>query len=270
MGVMAAEQIWLHSGLALYVAATVAAVAVALRGGNSYRLPMVVLGVALVVHGIAVVLRWHRLDHGPYVNLFEILSSNVLSLHVAVLAGCLLIPRIRPSLAAALPVLQVMVIWLFVTEPVESAVPVTYQTVWLAVHVWLGKLFLGCTLVAVSVSLVVLLRRFARVFQAMPNDCALDELIYRVVFFAFILESMMIVAGAIWAQDAWGRYWAWDPLESWSFVTWLAVTVYLHLRVTRRPSPVIGATMVIAIFIIAFWTFFGIPFLSTAPHKGVI
>lgn len=267
---MAAELLWLYAGLGLYSAATIAAVAVALRKSSCYRIPLVILGIGMIVHGIAIAIRWDRLDHGPYVNLFEILSSNVFSLHAAILAGCMLIPRIRPALAAALPVLQILVIWLFVTEPVESEVPVTYQTIWLGVHVWLGKLFMGCTLVAVSVSLVILLRRVTRIFEIMPNDQALDELTYRAVFFAFILHSMMLVAGAVWAQDAWGRYWDWDPLETWSFVTWLTIVAYLHLRVTRRPSPPIGATIVVAIFVIAFWTFFGIPFVSTAPHKGAI
>ncbi len=267
---MAAEYLWLNAGLALYLAATIAAVALALRGSQAWRLPMSILVLALAAHGVAVVLRWQRLDHGPYVNMFEILSSNVLSLHAAVLAGCLLIPRIRPSLAAALPVLQVLVAWLFVVEPVDSAAPVTYQTFWLAVHVWLGKVFLGCVLVAVGVSLVVLLRRFGPAFPGMPGDPALDELIYRMVFVGFVFESLMLAAGAIWAQDAWGRYWAWDPLETWSFVTWLAVTGYLHLRITRRPSPAVGAAMVVTIFAIAFWTFFGIPFVSVAPHKGAI
>jgi ABC-type transport system involved in cytochrome c biogenesis permease subunit len=194
----------------------------------------------------------------------------VLSLHAAVLAGGLLVPRIRPSLAAILPVLQVLVAWLFVVEPVDSAAPVTYQTIWLIVHLWLGKIFLGCVLVAVGVSLVLLLRRLGRRFPGMPDDYALDEFVYRMVFVAFIFETMMIAAGAIWARDAWGRYWAWDPLETWSFVTWLAVTGYLHLRITWRPSPAMGATIVITIFAIAFWTFFGMPFVSIAPHKGAI
>lgn len=269
---MPAEQLWLHAALVLYFMAAAAAVAAALRGVARYRLPMGLVGAALAAHGAAIVLRWIRLDHGPYVNLFEILSSNVFTLHAAVLLACLWLPQIRPSLATVLPVLQILCAWILVAPPIDGAAPVTYQTIWLAVHVWLGKIFLGCVLVAVGVGLVVLLRRLwpGRVFPSMPNDLALDELIYRLVFVGFIFESLMLVAGAIWAQDAWGRYWAWDPLETWAFVTWLAVVAYLHLRVTRRPSPVVGAVMVVAIFAIAFSTFFGMPFVSTAPHKGAI
>lgn len=269
---MTAEQIWLYSGLALYLAAAIAAVAGAVRGSRAYGLPMGLVGAALVAHGAAIALRWIRLDHGPYVNLFEILSSNVFTLHAAVLLACLLLPRIRPSLATVLPVLQVLVAWILAVPPVDGEAPVTYQTVWLAIHVWLGKVFLGCMVVAVGVGLVILSRRLlpGRIFASMPNDLALDELVYRLVFTGFVFESLMLVAGAIWAQDAWGRYWAWDPLETWSFITWLAVVSFLHLRVVRRPSPAVGAVLVVGIFAIAFSTFFGMPFVSTAPHKGAI
>lgn len=269
---MPAEAPWLYGAMGLYLLAALAAVVETLRGGRRYRLPLLLLALALAVHGVAIVERWQRVGHGPYVNLFEILSSNVWSLHLAVLVACILLPRIRASLAAVLPVLQVLVLWLLVTPPVESAAPVTYATVWLAVHVWLGKIFLGCVVIAVGLSLVVLLRRRwgERTLPSMPASGALDELAYRFVIVAFLFQSLMLVAGAIWAQDAWGRYWAWDPLETWAFITWLAVIGYLHLRVTRRPAPALGAVMVLGIFALAFSTFFGMPFISTAPHKGAI
>jgi ABC-type transport system involved in cytochrome c biogenesis permease subunit len=186
--------------------------------------------------------------------------------------ACLALPQIRAGLATVLPLLQILVVWLFAVAPTDGAAPVTYETIWLAVHVWLGKAFLGCIIVAVSLSLVVLARHGGarRPFTAMPANPALDELSYRFVLVAFVFESLMLVAGAIWAQDAWGRYWAWDPLETWAFVTWLSVIAYLHLRVTRRPGPLLSALMVTGIFAVAFSTFFGMPFVSTAPHKGAI
>lgn len=265
------DGLWLPAGLALYVGAACCAVVLSGRAAASYRVPMLLLALALSTHGVAIALRWVRLGHGPYVDLFEILSSNIWSLHLAVLAACVLFPRIRPSLGATLPVLQVLVLWLLSVSPSDAEAPVTYQTPWLAVHLTLGKVFLGCTAVAVGLSLVILVRRYAkRIFAAMPGDTALDELAYRFILIAFIFESLMLVAGAIWAHDAWGRYWAWDPLETWAFVTWLAVIAYLHLRAIRRPSPRLGAIFVIGIFVLAFATFFGMPFVSTAPHKGAI
>ena len=80
----------------------------------------------------------------------------------------------------------------------------------------------------------------------------------------------MLIAGAIWAQDAWGRYWAWDPLETWSFITWLLLALALHVRVTFKPTPVRTAWMVMVVFVMAFLTFFGVPFISESTHKGAV
>ena len=62
---------------------------------------------------------------------------------------------------------------------------------------------------------------------------ALDRLAYRAIAFAFPLWTFAIVAGAIWAESAWGRYWAWDPKETWAFITWVVYAAYLHARTTR-------------------------------------
>ena len=86
----------------------------------------------------------------------------------------------------------------------------------------------------------------------------------------FVFETLMLIAGAIWAQDAWGRYWGWDPLETWAFLTWLALAFFIHLRVTFKLRPRAGAYAIITVFVLAFLTFFGVPFVSTAPHKGAV
>ncbi|PWC42092.1 cytochrome c biogenesis protein CcsA [Azospirillum sp. TSO22-1] len=259
----------LLGAIALYALAAVMALAEA-RRGRALPVPAVI-GLALVVHAVSIALRWQRLGHGPYVDMFEVLSSNVWSLHAVTLAGVLLIPRLRGLLAAVLPVLQILVVWLLTVEAQDTLFPVTYDTLWLPVHVLLGKVFLGVTVVAVGGSVVILLRRWAGTgFAALPSTKLLDEINFRLVLLAFVFECLMLAAGAVWAQDAWGRYWNWDPLETWAFLTWLAVAGYLHLRVTRKPPPEVSALAILAIFVVAFGTFFGMPFVSVAPHKGMI
>ena len=78
------------------------------------------------------------------------------------------------------------------------------------------------------------------------------------------------MAGAIWGQDAWGRYWSWDKLEVWSLITWLSIGLTLHVRQPFRTTPKTNALLIVATWLIAFFTFFGIPFVSTALHKGMI
>jgi len=116
------------------------------------RTVLTLLAAALALHTGAIALRWLRLDHGPYVNLFEILSSNVWSLHLIVLLASLSVRGLRGGLVMALPVLSVLVLWMMATPARDTAVPMTYQTIWLPVHMVLGKAFLGLVVLAVGLA----------------------------------------------------------------------------------------------------------------------
>ncbi len=223
------------------------------------------LGLAL--HGASLALRWQRVGHGPFVNLYEILSSNLWSLELAFVIFLMLAGSARSVGRYVAPVLAMLLLWLLATEPRDSILPATYHTIWLYFHVVTGKLFLGLLLLATA----------AAIFESTPRDAALataprrpaESTSFRLLAFAFCFQSLMLVFGAVWAQDAWGRYWAWDPLETWAFVTWLGVIFVLHWRLGfagRR----IYAGLVVACFVLAFLTFFGVPFVSTAPHKGMV
>ena len=263
----------LWAALVLYVLAGSLAIFGAVLRRQPERTVLILLVAGLALHTAAIVLRWERLGHGPVITMFEILSSNIWSLLLVYALAYWRIPAIRATAAVVMPILFVMMGWLLMTSPTEGHLPATYHTVWLYIHIGFGKVFLGAVLVAVGISGVVLLRgtgyggkRFAR----LPDDNRLDELAYRFMALGLIFESLMLVAGAIWAQDAWGRYWAWDPLETWAFITWLTLAFALHLRFTLKIRPRTGAVMIVAVFVLAFLTFFGVPFISTAPHKGAV
>jgi ABC-type transport system involved in cytochrome c biogenesis permease subunit len=268
---MSAETVATTLGMALYLAAAGTAVAFELMRSRRYGWVVGLLVAALIVHGTGIGLRWARLGHGPYVNQYEILSSNIHTLHTALLLGVLAISRLKPLLAAVLPMLSVMVVWFLVVPPTDSLFPITYATVWLPVHVWLGKIFMGIMMLAVGGSVVILLRwRLSpEMFPTLPHSRVIDEINYSLILLAFTFECLMLIAGAVWAQDAWGRYWSWDPLETWSFLTWLAVASFLHLRAVKRLRPHYSALLAISLFLLAYYTFFGVPFVSTNAHRGI-
>jgi len=243
----------------------------AARGSRKTALVLGLLAAALSLHTIAISLRWIRLGHGPYVDLFEILSSNVWSLHLVLFVVALAVPRVRGGLAPSLAVLAVLVVWLLAAPMRDTQIPVTYDTIWLPIHMVLGKLFLGLTVAALGLALVVLLRRLVGWRLSVAPAC--DEaaaLAHRLMTVAVAFQTMMLVAGAAWARDAWGRYWAWDQLESWAFLTWLAAVAYLHWRAQNRDREGLASAMIVGVYILAFFTFFGVPFISTAPHKGAV
>lgn len=253
--------------------AYVAAGTLALVLPRAERAILGALAAGLALHAVSLGLRWERLGHGPFITLFEILSSNVWSLVLVFALAYWRVRAVRPSAAVVLPLLFVMMGWLAVSSPQEGHLPPTYRTLWLYAHVGLGKLFLGAVLVAVGIGGVVLARGVpaARArFAALPDDARLERLAYRFAAAGFLFETLMLVAGAVWAQDAWGRYWAWDPLETWSFLTWLSLAGFIHLRSTLRLAPRGAALAVISVFALAFLTFFGVPFVSTVPHQGAL
>lgn len=231
------------------------------------------LWLGFATHTAAIGYRWLRLDHGPFLTMFEILSSNIWSVTLFFALTYWRIPAIRPAAAFFVPLQFMMMGWLLLATPGESIFPPTYDTIWLYVHVSFGKVFMGAIVIASILSAIILTRHSKPVveaFSGLPNNESLSELSYRFMALGLIFHTLMLVAGAIWAQDAWGRYWDWDPLESWSFISWLVLALALHVRITWKLDPKVAACMVLVVFVIAFLTFFGVPFISMTPHKGAV
>ena len=95
----------------------------------------------------------------------------------------------------------------------------------------------------------------------LPTSLALDRMAYRTIAFAFPIWTFAVIAGAIWAQEAWGRYWGWDPKETWSFITWTIYAGYLHARATsgwkgRRAAAIalVGfASLLVTYYVVNIW-----------------
>ncbi len=270
---MEQEILLLWVAVCTYVLSGVIAIFALVLGKRPDRTVLGFLVVALLLHGASILMRWERLDHGPYLTMFEILSSNVWSLLFIYSIAYMRYKAIRPAAAIVLPIMFIMMGWMLLSDTNAGHLPPTYDTTWLVIHILFGKVFLGSVLIAVGMAGVILLRHFdigTRRLARLPADDRLDDLAYRFMALGVIFDTLMLIAGAIWAQDAWGRYWDWDPLETWSFLTWLFMVFSLHMRVTYKTSPLRGAVMIMVVFVLAFLTFFGVPFVTTAPHQGAV
>ncbi|VAW73687.1 Cytochrome c-type biogenesis protein CcsA/ResC [hydrothermal vent metagenome] len=226
---------------------------------------------ASLLLGAAIALRWVRLGHGPFINLYEILLSNLFSLGLLYALARIWLPRLRVADQVVLPVLLLLGAWLLFVPALDSHFPPTYETPWLWVHLLSGKLFLAAALIAAGLGGVLILRRL-HLFstEGEASDTEVERLAWWWLGTGLVFHTAMLVAGAVWAQDAWGRYWAWDPLETSAFLTWLALALALHSRLTWRIAPMTAGFLFWGVFSLAFLTFFGVPFLSQAPHQGAI
>ncbi len=272
-GLFASEGPWVWGGVASYLLGAVAAWTPEHGRRTVERIVMAGLATGVTLLALAIAVRWLRVGYGPFLTMFEILLSNLFSLGLVYLLVYWRLAAVRSGALFALPVLLLMGVWVLSVSAEPSRLPATYDNYWLWIHITVGKIFLGTCLVAVGLAGVVLARRSrwtAFRFPALGPNALLDAWAWKFMMVAFVFHSLMLIAGAVWAQDAWGRYWAWDPLETWAFITWLALGIGLHVRTTYAIKDWIGALMIVGVFALAFLTFFGVPFLSVAPHKGVM
>jgi cytochrome c-type biogenesis protein CcsB len=101
----------------------------------------------------------------------------------------------------------------------------------------------------------------------LPSAAALDRVAYRVIAFAFPIWTFAVIAGAVWAQDAWGRYWGWDPKETWSFVTWTIFAGYLHARSTAGWKGRRAAVIAVVGFVSLLITYYAVNLWIVGLHS---
>ena len=205
-------------------------------------------GLALVYVGIAmlfacIVLRGLATSRAPWGNMYEFINLTAFS---GLLAAAVVLrkPAYRALWVFVLiPVLILLTVsgkWLYThAAPVMPAL----QSYWLPIHVSVVSLGSGVFLVAGVASILFLLKMsplgapdrdgaLARVLQRLPDAQTLDRIAYRTTIFAFPVFGFGVIFGAIWAEEAWGRYWGWDPKETVSFIAWVVYAAYLHARST--------------------------------------
>jgi len=117
-----------------------------------------------------------------------------------------------------------------------------------------------------SLLYLMLVWRRSDLERLLPTADALDRITYKTIGIAFPLLTLMIAAGAYWANRTWGSYWSWDPKETWAAITWLVYAAYLHMRVTRGMRGRWAAYFAIAGFAVVMFTFFGVTYLLPGLH----
>jgi cytochrome c-type biogenesis protein CcsB len=117
-----------------------------------------------------------------------------------------------------------------------------------------------------SLLYLLLLWRRADLERLLPSPDDLDRITYKTICIAFPLLTLMIAAGAYWANRTWGSYWSWDPKETWAAITWLVYAGYLHMRITRGWRGRRAAYFAILGFAVVMFTFFGVTYLLPGMH----
>ncbi len=127
--------------------------------------------------------------------------------------------------------------WAAMGFDVRQDVPIIFKSWWLFLHIGFAKLFFAAILLAAFCAAAYLVKsRSPAALASLPSPERLDLYSHQLLLVSFLFLGVMIVAGSLWANESWGRYWGWDPMETSSLVTWLVLGVVLHFRVVHRWS----------------------------------
>ena len=215
------------------------------QAGRWVQAAMALAATAVVAHTAAVVTRGLAVHRAPWGNMYEFVTALTC---VAAIFFLFVMIRYR-AWTLGVFVMGAVVVALGLAETLiytaaGQLVP-ALQSYWLDIHVTAMTLATGIFFVAAVLGVVYLAadrynRRVAAgraepgngIMRRLPSIEQIDRLTYRTVVFGFPVWTFGVIAGAIWADQAWGRYWGWDPVETWAFITWVLYAAFLHARAT--------------------------------------
>jgi cytochrome c-type biogenesis protein CcsB len=211
---------------------------------------MLRIGVSLTVLGfvlqlVGVVLRGIAAERVPWANMYEFSITGTL-LIMAVFLVVLLREDLR-FLGTFITGLVLILLGVSTVNYYVAVVPLppALESAWLVIHVFVASLGTAFFALGGALSGIQLLQnrreaakagtRFLnfRLLDTLPNSVRLENLAYRINIVGFVFWTFTLIAGAVWAERAWGRYWGWDTKEVWTFIIWVIYAGYIHARATK-------------------------------------
>ncbi len=257
--------------VALYIAASVIfTYSLFFKNGKVIRHAFLLTIIGLVPHSAALLVRWIEQGHGPYMTRYEVLSSDAWVLLVMFLLFSVKWKKVQHLGVIILPVAFLMIAVGVMRNAAMQNLPPSLRSVWLIMHVTFAKLAGGAIIISFAAAQIFLLkikRKSNNWLAKFPPAEIIDEYSYKFAGFGFVFWTINIAAGSIWAQESWGRYWAWDPIETWSLITWLMYGIYAHLRLFWNWKGKKSAIALTVCFLLSLFTIFILPFVAKTLHS---
>jgi len=243
------------------------------------HLATIVTFFGLAGHTLAIILRWVEsyhfgIGHAPLSNLYE---SLIFFAWTIILLYLLMEWRTKNRSVGTFVTPLAFLIMAYasftdVSSHIQPLIP-ALKSNWLIAHVvtcFVGYAAFG---IAFGLSIMYLLKRMdspekkSIFFKLIPGSDILDELNYQMIAIGFILLTLGIITGAVWAHSAWGRYWGWDPKETWSLITWFVYAALLHSRMIRGWRGKRLAVLSIIGFSCVLFTYLGVNLILSGLHS---
>jgi len=229
------------------------------------------------------ILRWYEsyqlgsgYGHAPLSNIYESLTFFALTIGIIYLVVERRYQnRVLGAFALPLAFFALAYASFGTSDQIQPLIP-ALKSNWLIAHViscFIGYAAFG---LAFGISIMYLFQLGRKpapesgILSRMPDSSMLDELTHQLIMFGFLFLTVGIISGAVWANSAWGRYWGWDPKETWSFITWLIYAAVLHFRMMRGWRGKRIAVLSIIGFAAVLFTYFGVNLLPGLHSYGAM
>jgi cytochrome c-type biogenesis protein CcsB len=230
----------------------------------------------LVLQLVALAVRWVRVGHGPYIGYYEVANGLTVFVVVFFVIAAWRNARLRAAGIGIMPVAVLLLGGAMLTPKAGLPLTPSLASYWLFIHVAFANLAFAAFTVSFGLAIAYVIRersadgKWAKRLEKLPAQEIVSELMTRFVLAGFLFWGIMIISGAIWANQAWGRYWGWDPIETWSLIVWLIYAIYLHVRFTLGWRGRRLAWFAILAMPIALFALLGIPIVFNTAHGGYI
>ncbi len=251
-------------------------------GDRCGRFAVAITVLGALIHAASIAVRGVAVDEVPWSNMYEFASVAGLVAVLAFLGALWRMPKIRYlGLFIMFPVIVMMFLAGTVLYARAQPLVPALRSYWLAIHVTAAATAEGALLTSSAITILFLVKqRWDRNVSAartsrfpvtlggrLPDAQTLDKVAYRIVAFAFPIYTFGIICGAIWAEAAWGRYWGWDPKETWAFIVWVVYAAYLHARATAGWKGRAAAWINLAGFAAITFNFFVVNIVISGLHS---
>jgi cytochrome c-type biogenesis protein CcsB len=248
----------------------------ALAGTRADMLGRIAISLTVLAFGLhlaAVVCRGLSAGRAPWGNMYEFSTASALAV-----TGAFLFLLTRYDVRwlgvwVLTPVLLTLGLAVTVLYNASGPLVPALHSYWLAIHVTAAVLSTGAFTVGTLVTATFLVadsyerRHGGTTLGRLPAAADLDRLAYRIFAFTFPIWTFALMSGAIWAENAWGRYWDWDPKEVWTFITWVVFAAYLHARATAGWRDRRAAVIALVGYTCLMFNFIGVNVWLTGLHS---
>ena len=227
---------------------------------------------------IGLLVRWYEsylisidVGHIPVSNLYEVfvlfcLITSLLYLHYE---EKLEIKKLGAFVLIIITAAVAFILWYTFEKGANEIQPLVpaLQSYWMKIHVPANFIGYGAFAMAAMISVAYLLKDKSIMANYLPDLDVLDELTYKAISIGFIFFTIATILGAVWAAEAWGGYWSWDPKETWALIVWLNYAAWLHLRLIKGLRGTVLAWWSLMGLIVTTFAFLGVNLFLSGLHS---